>query len=69
MSFGNNPADRGYEKHRYERFKAKAVNGRAARLAGRKPLIERLLERLRAHREEPGSDPQNFPGIPSDPGD
>jgi len=38
-------------------------------LAGRKPLIERLLERLRAHREEPGSDPQNFPGIPSDPGD
>ena len=69
MSFGNNPADRGYEKQRYERFTAKADADRAARLAGRKPLIERLLERLRPHREEPGSDPQNFPGIPSDPGD
>ena len=39
MSLGNNPADLGYEKHRYERFKAKADAGRAARFAARKPPI------------------------------
>jgi hypothetical protein len=65
MSMGNSPADK-YLKS--ERLMAKADADRAARLAGHKPLIERLLERLRPHRQEPGSDPQNFPRTPSDPG-
>jgi hypothetical protein len=66
MSMGNSPADKFFGP---ERLRAKADADRAARLAGRKPLIERLLERLRPHREEPGSDPQNFPRTPSDPAD
>ena len=65
MSMGNSPAEKYFGP---ERLRAKADADRAARLAGRKPLIERLLERLRPHRKEPGSGPQNFPGTPSDPG-
>jgi hypothetical protein len=38
---------------------AKADADRARRLAGHKPLFRRLLERLRPHREEPGSDPEH----------
>ena len=67
MAMGNSPADKEYFGS--ERLKAKADAYRARRLTGHKPLIERLLERLRPHREEPGSDLQNFPGAPSDPGD
>ena len=67
MSIGNSPADRDWH---VERLRAKADADRAGRLAGHKPpLFQRLLERLRPHREEPGSDPQNFPGTPSDPAD
>jgi len=69
MSIGKNPADDAWEKQKLDRFKAQADADRAARLAGHKPLFRRLLERLRPHHEEPGSDPQNFPGAPSDPGD
>jgi hypothetical protein len=68
MSFGDNPADKAQSKGRVDHFKAQADADRAERLAGRKPLFRRLLERLRPHREEPGSDPQNFPGTPSDTG-
>jgi len=68
MSFGNSPADREKPWHA-ERLRAKADADRARRLAGYKPLFERLLERLRPRHEGPGSDPQNFPGTPSDPGD
>ena len=67
MSLGGSPADKYGGFHDPERLRAKADAERAARLAGRKPLIERLLDRLRPHRKEPGSDPQNFPGTPSDP--
>jgi hypothetical protein len=42
---------------------------RARRLAGHKSFLKRLLERLRPHRKAPASDPQNFPGTLSDPGD
>jgi hypothetical protein len=56
-------------KEKYDRLKAKADADRAGRSAGRKPLVERLLDRLRPHRKEPGSDPQAFPGTISDPGD
>jgi hypothetical protein len=69
MSFGNNPADGPSANNRYDRLKAQADADRARRLAGHKPLLQRLLERLRPHREAPASDRQNFPGTPSDPGD
>ena len=68
MSMGNSPADREIGKRNTERLMAKADADRAGRLAGRKPFVERLLERLRRHRDRPGSDPQTFPGTPSDPG-
>jgi hypothetical protein len=68
MSLGGSPADGAWGKERFDRLKARADADRAARLAGRKPLFRRLLEHLRPHREEPGSDPGNFPGTPSDPG-
>jgi hypothetical protein len=67
MSMGNSPADKYWQNS--EQLKAAADADRAARLAGHKPLIERLLERLRPHRKEPGSDPQNVPRTPSDPAD
>jgi hypothetical protein len=67
MSMGNSPATDGDPYG--DRLRAKADADRAARLAGHKPLIERVLQRLRPHREEPGSDPQNFPRTPSDPAD
>jgi len=69
MSFRESPADSAWGKEKYDRLKAKADAGRAGRLAGHKPLLRRLLERLRPHREGPGSDPQNFPGTASGPGD
>jgi hypothetical protein len=68
MSYGNNPADGPSANRSYDRLRAQADADRARRLAGHKPLLQRLLERLRPHREEPGSAPQNFPGTPSDPG-
>jgi hypothetical protein len=67
MSMGNSPATDGDPYG--DALRAKADADRAARLAGHKPLIERLLEHLRPHRENPGSDPQNFSGTPSAPGD
>jgi len=69
MSFGNNPADSPSANKRYDRLMGQADADRAHRLAGHKSLLERLLERLRPHRKAPASDPQNFPGTPSDPGD
>jgi hypothetical protein len=68
MSFGNNPADSAAGKQQYERFTAKADADRAARLAGRKSLFQRLLERLRPHRQEPGGDSQSNYGTSGDPG-
>jgi hypothetical protein len=62
MSFGNNPADSGHGKLRSEQLMAQAEADRAARLAGHKSLFRRLLERLRPHREEPGSDSHNSYG-------
>jgi hypothetical protein len=68
MSFGNNPADRAAGKQQSERFMAKADAERAARLAGRKSLFQRLLERLRPHRRGPGGDSQSNYGTSDDPG-
>jgi hypothetical protein len=65
MSFGNNPADSASGKQHSDRFMAKADADRAARLAGRKPLFQRLLNRLRPHhcrrhvKTDPVSEPEN----------
>jgi hypothetical protein len=56
MSMGNSPADSAPGKLRSEQLMAQADADRAARLAGRKSLFRRLLERLRPHRQEPGGD-------------
>jgi hypothetical protein len=53
MSMGNNPADGGDAKMKLERFMARADADRAAHLAGHKPLLRRLLERLRPRRQDP----------------
>jgi len=68
MSFGHNPADSAAGKQHSERFMAKADADRAARLAGRKSLFERLLERLRPHRQDSGGDPRSNYGPSDDPG-
>jgi hypothetical protein len=68
MSFGNNPADSTAGKQYSERFMANADADRAARLAGRKSLIQRLLERLRPHRQDLGGDSQSNYGTSDDSG-
>ena len=68
MSFGNSPGDDAERKMRSERFMAKAEAARAARLAGHKSLLRRLLDRLRPHRQEPGGDPHSSYGTLDDPG-
>jgi hypothetical protein len=68
MSFGNNPADSAAGKQNSDRFMAKADADRAARLAGHKSLFQRLLERLRPHRQNFGGDPQSNYGTGEDPG-
>jgi hypothetical protein len=68
MSFGNNPADSAAGMQQYERFMAKADADRAARLAGRKSPFQRLLERLRPHRQGLGGDSQGNHGTSGDPG-
>jgi hypothetical protein len=68
MSFGNNPADSGAGKQHSERFMAKADADRAARLAGRKSLFRRLLERLRPHHQDLGGDSQSNYATSDDPG-
>jgi hypothetical protein len=47
MSFGNDPGVRGEAERKAEIFAAKADAASAARLAGRKPLLRRVLDRLR----------------------
>jgi hypothetical protein len=68
MSFGNNPADSAAGKQHTERFMAKADADRAARLAGRKSLFQRLLERLRPNRQDLGGDSHSNYGASDDPG-
>jgi hypothetical protein len=68
MSFGNNPADSASGKQHSDRFMAKADADRAARLAGRKPLFQRLLKRLRPHHQDLGGDSQGNYGTSDGPG-
>ena len=67
MSFGNSPADSAGSKQRLDRLTAQADAYRAGRLAGRKPLLRRVLERLRPHRQQPGNEPYGFYGTMDDP--
>jgi hypothetical protein len=53
---GNSPADSAPGKLRSEQLMAKAEPDRAARLAGRKSLFRRLLERMGPNRQETGGD-------------
>jgi hypothetical protein len=57
MSFGNSPGDSAGSKQRLDQLTAQADAYRAARLAARKPLLRRVLERLWPHRQKPGSGP------------
>ncbi len=69
MSFGNNPADSAAGKQHSDRLMAQADADRAARLAGRKPLFQRLLKRLRPHHHQDlGGDSQGNYGTSDDPG-
>jgi hypothetical protein len=65
---GGGPLERGDWQVRVDKLAAQADAARAARLAGQKPLLRRLLERLRPHRQEPGSDPQSTFGTFGNPG-
>lgn len=69
MSFGGGPLKEADWQARLDKQAAQAAAERAARLAGYKSPFRRLLERLRPHREDPGSYPQNFPGTPGNPED
>jgi hypothetical protein len=68
MSIGNNPADGAWAEQRRAKFAADADVARAARLAGQKSPLRRLLERLRPHRQEPGDDSHGSYGTSDDPG-
>jgi hypothetical protein len=67
MSFDFVPGSETGHKQRLERLTAKADAYRAGRLAGRKPLLRRVLERLRPHRQQPGNEPYGSYGTLDDP--
>jgi hypothetical protein len=62
------PDGSGDSKPRFRYLIAKADAHRAGRLAGHKPLLRRVLERLQPHRQEPGSEPHGPYGTSDDPG-
>ena len=68
MSFGSNPADSAAGKQHSDRLMAQADADRAARLAGRKPLFQRLLKRLRPHHQDLSGDSHSNYGTSDDPG-
>ena len=66
MSLGDGQFENAMSKARLDQLAAQADAYRAARLAGHKSLLRRLLERLHPHREQPGGDPQGDYGISAD---
>jgi hypothetical protein len=68
MSLGGGaPLESGDGQARIDRLAAQADADRAARSAGYKSPVRRLLERLRPHRQEPGGDLQSDYGNSADP--
>jgi len=65
---GSGPLESGDWQVELDKLAAEADAVRAARLAGRRPLLRRVLERLRPHRQEPASDPPGTYGTFGDPG-
>jgi hypothetical protein len=68
MSLGDGKFENAYSKARLDQLAAQAEIDRAARLAGHKSLLRRVLERLRPHHQELGGDPQSNYGTSDDPG-
>jgi hypothetical protein len=68
MSFGDFVPGGEDGKQRLDRLVAKADAYRAGHLAGHKSLMRRVLDRLRPHRQEPGSEPHGPDGTFDDPG-
>ena len=65
---GGGPLDGGDWQMQLDELAAQTGAARATRLAGHTPLLRRLRERLRPHREEPGSDLQSTYGACDNPG-
>jgi len=68
MSLGDGQFENAYSKARLDQLTAQADADRAARWAGHKSLLRRMLERLRPHRQALGGDPQSNYGTSDDPG-
>ena len=68
MSFGSSPGDRAWGDEKLRKLTSQADAARAAREAGYKSPLRRLLGRLRPHRKEPGGAPQSNHGTSDDPG-
>jgi hypothetical protein len=65
---GGGPLDNQDFQARVDHFTAKADTDRAARMAGYKSPFQRLLDRLRPHREQPGADSHGSYGTLDDTG-
>ena len=65
---GGGPLENQDFQARVDHLAAKAAAKQAGRMTGYKSPFRRLLDRLRPHRKEPGTGPQNTHGAPSDPG-
>jgi hypothetical protein len=65
---GGGPLDNQDFQARVDSFTAKADVDRAARMAGYKSPFQRLLDRLRPHRKQPGVDSDSSYGTQDDTG-
>jgi hypothetical protein len=65
---GSGPFDNQDFQARVDHFTANAEADRAARMAGYKSPLRRLLDRLRPHRQQHGSDSDGFYGTLDDTG-
>jgi hypothetical protein len=68
MSLGGGPLENQDFKARVDHLAAQADADRAARMAGYKPPLRRLLDRLRPHRHQPGADSHSSDGTSDDAG-
>ena len=68
MSLGGGPLENQDFKARVDHLAAQADADRVARMAGYKSPFWRLLDRLRPHRQQPGTDSHSSHGTPDDTG-